>query len=156
MYKFMAANGLPCGQWAGIWRADDGYTAGKAINAALVAPMNATTANNMLVIKMCHISMGHYDSSWVVPNLQAIGLDSTMDRIHRLYDLKPTDRTRSWGSIFDPLTQSIPAGLMVQVRSTSTPPPARPQLSCDFVGSPPVAPTTVPLFWCARTSRVEN
>mmetsp|Transcript_17357 Transcript_17357/g.45303 ORF Transcript_17357/g.45303 Transcript_17357/m.45303 type:complete len:500 (+) Transcript_17357:115-1614(+) len=116
MYEFMNANGLPCGSWAGIWRADKGYPqASSAISAALVAvSRNQTTANNLLVVKMCHISMGHYDSSWVVPNLDALGLDTTMERIRGLYTLKPTDRTRSWGPIFDPLTQSIPAGLMVQ------------------------------------------
>ena len=78
MYEFMKNNGLPCGNWAGIWRADQGYTyPDKAINAALVAvSKNMTTANNLLVVKMCHISMGHYDSSWVVPNLEALGTDS--------------------------------------------------------------------------------
>lgn len=121
MYEFMEANGLPCGHWAGIWRSDKGYPdPDQAIAQATTAvARNKTTAAGLLVVKMCHISMGHYDSSFAVKNLDALKQQSTLDRIRSLYTIVPTDRTRSWGPIFDPMTQSIPAGLMVQVGPVS-------------------------------------
>lgn len=110
MHNFLVNNGFPASTALRIWSQYDAE-----IYAAELQTVVEQQQSWPLVYKLCHISMGHYNAAWVVENKLAAQAETTANRIAGLWQLRPSDRTRSWGTTFDPLTKAVPPGLMIEL-----------------------------------------
>mmetsp|Transcript_29961 Transcript_29961/g.63172 ORF Transcript_29961/g.63172 Transcript_29961/m.63172 type:complete len:520 (+) Transcript_29961:40-1599(+) len=126
MERFIIGNGFPATELKGVWRD----------RSKLAAELELLFRENEewpLIFKVCHITIGEYDAAWASFNQSGSvteikkgfsSLEQAMRRVDSLWDVKPTDNTRPWMSYFDPLTNLLQPGVMVQAPFTRSRRPA--------------------------------
>jgi len=109
MMRFLSSNGFPVTPIvAGPWY--DLPTIEREAGRVAGSPSQSWP----LLIKACHISMGFYKATRLLPD--ATALNASVGWYTHLFHVKPRDLTRSWSYAFDPITTAIEPGFFLQDR----------------------------------------
>ncbi|KAL1527813.1 hypothetical protein AB1Y20_009196 [Prymnesium parvum] len=126
MAIFIEKNGFPSCSLAAMWDSYEHHTLEEGL-----ASLFAQTTEWPLIFKMCHITMGGYKAAWAVfdssegdqsgsmgnerlgytPTKSA---QATLRKVDEFWYIHGTDADRPWRDYFDPLTDLVRPGVMVQ------------------------------------------